>query len=335
MAERNKAFVAEHLAKMNIRLSYQVSTTVTKDGQVTVGVHGSRTSYFANMFPPGGWPIHIAATATPMGMVPLCVLNSGVAKGDQLEMKDNARITAGGCLVHANGDIKVSNTGMLAAALIQSAGLATGRVVPTAQQSAPTIDDPFAGMSVKTPPGLCVPLDMLFAIGFHTLAPGTHCGRYKVEKDTTLKLLPGEHFFKGKLELTKNAILQGNDVVLVFDKDSDFNFADQSSVDLTGRKSGTYAGFVIATTRENTRAFAISSDSARQLLGTIYIPSATLEVTGMGSKIADQSAWTVIVAKDIKMTGSPNLVINSNYAAAEVPVPTGVGPSSTGARLSY
>jgi len=67
--------------------------------------------------------------------------------------------------------------------------------------------------------------------------------------------------------------------------------------------------------------FTISSDAARQLLGTIYIPSATLAVTGTSNRVADQSAWTVIVAKSIQLTGSPNLVINHNYGRLLRPGP--------------
>ena len=51
-------------------------------------------------------------------------------------------------------------------------------------------------------------------------------------------------------------------------------------------------------------------------------------MTGEGNKVADQSPWTVIVAKSIKMTGSPNLVLNSRYDDSGVPVPGGVGPNN-------
>ncbi len=89
------------------------------------------------------------------------------------------------------------------------------------------------------------------------------------------------------------------------------------------------AGFVIATTRENDHTFDISTSAARELLGTIYIPSAKLLIDGGSSKVADESAWTVIVAKALEMHGSPNLVVNANYAGSPTPVPAGVGPSSS------
>ena len=155
-----------------------------------------------------------------------------------------------------------------------------------------------------------------------------------MHKNATALLLPGNHYFmKGVLSLQQNATLQGSDVVLIFDNQSYFQFQDSSQIKLQGRQSGPYAGFVIATTPSNTNTFQISSDSARTLLGTIYIPNALLSVSGGSTNVADQSDWTVIIAKGLVLSGSPNLVINSNYAASAVPVPSGIGPSPTGSRL--
>jgi hypothetical protein len=150
-----------------------------------------------------------------------------------------------------------------------------------------------------------------------------------------MQLQPGTHYFKGgTLTIKDNAVLQGSGVTLIFDKDATFNFTDTSSIDLTGAKTGTYAGFVILTTRDNTNAFSISSNNARRLEGAVYIPSATLNVTGTSDNVADQSAWTVVVAKSLQLTGSPNLVINANYASSSVPAPAGVGPNYVSGKVS-
>jgi hypothetical protein len=141
-----------------------------------------------------------------------------------------------------------------------------------------------------------------------------------------LELAPGEHYFaKGQLQLQGDATLTGSDVALIFDKQSHFDFTQQATVNLSGRTSGPYAGFVVATTRRNTGTFNISATSAEKLEGTIYIPAATLQVQGVSNKVAQQSAWTVVVAQSIQLNGSANLVINSNYATSSVPVPDGVG----------
>jgi len=43
--------------------------------------------------------------------------------------------------------------------------------------------------------------------------------------------------------------------------------------------------------------------------------------------VADESAYTAIVAKKFSMTGSPTLVLNTDYAATDIPTPDGIGPT--------
>ncbi len=311
-----------------------VTTTIgASNGSVTVVIAGKRPSFFANMLPPGGWAISTSATASTLGQLPLCVLSSGTGSPSSLLVQNQSLLTATNCLVQSNGDIQVDSGGQLAAGLAQAAGTATGPITPAPQTGAPAISDPFATMSMTAPLlGLCSPLDLVYDVGVNLVLPGTHCGNFTVRKGATVILLPGEHYFtKGNLVMEDNSTLSGSNVVLVFNTGSSFQFNDTSNITLTGRQSGTYAGFVVATTRANTNTFSISSTSARKLEGTIYVPDATLQITGTNDKVADQSAWTVIVAEAIDMVGSPNLVVNANYAASSVPVPAGVGSNySTG-----
>lgn len=307
-----------------------IASTDTTNRTVTVRLTGHRQSFFANLLPPGGWNLVAEATAQSLGEVPLCVLSYGVAGGYNIKLDGQSHLTAANCLVQSNGDINVANSAALNAGLAQAVGTAKGPITPAAQAGAPSIADPFASLNVSTPWNSCPPTPPVtyMATGNNVLAPGVHCGDINVQSGATLVLAPGEHYFvTGHLNLQGTAILMGNDVALIFDKSSNFTFADQATVTLTGRTSGTYAGFVIATTRQNTGNFNISATSAEKLEGTIYIPAATLHVDGTSNKVAQQSAWTVVVAQSIQLTGSANLIINSNYATSSVPVPGGVGAS--------
>lgn len=357
---RAKAYADIQLADLSNRFAYTVTTTPVDGGKgVTVTIAGKRSSFFGDLLPPGGWNIRTQATASAMGQVPLCVLTDGETGADRLDLKNNSQITAPNCMVHANADIAVTNTAWLQAGAIQTAGVASGRISPLAQTGAPVIKDPFTNLNLSPPLTTtqtttakaggpkgavssnltivtCNPVDIVFTVGVQTLAPGIHCGKFTVANSAILKLAAGEHYFvKGELRAKNSSSLQGDDVVLVFDATSRFVFSDKAAITLGGRKSGALAGFVLATTRQNIGIFEISTDSARQLLGTIYVPSATLQVTGVGNRISDQSAWTVVVAKTIKMTGSPNLVINANYAGSSVPAPVGVGSRSVNVSLTH
>jgi len=314
--------------------SVTVTATVSSDNSsVTVVVAGHRNSFFGNLLPPGGWTIQTQATASTIGVLPLCVLSSGAATNGNVALQSSSLLTASKCLVQSDANIAVDPTSSLAAGLAQASGTASGPITPAAQTGAPTIADPFASMSITAPLlGLCNPLDLVYDVGVNVLAPGTHCGNITVKQGAVVQLLPGVHYFTGgTLSMQDNSTLTGSNVTLVFNDNAAFAFTDSSTINLSGSQSGTYAGFVIVTTRNNTNTFVISSTSARNLEGTIYIPNATLQVTGSGNTVADQSAWTVIVAQGLQLSGSPNLVINANYAASQVPVPGGVGTNySTG-----
>jgi len=323
---RAEDFADQQLGDLVHKDSVTVATAVANDnGSVTVTITGRRSSFFGNLLPPGGWAMTARATAATLGQLPLCVLSSG--SGSDVQLDNTSQMTAGACLVQSNGNIAVDGSASLSAGLAQAAGTASGPISPSPQAGAPTISDPFASMSIHPPLlGLCNLLDLVYTVGVNVLTPGTHCGNITVRNGATVMLLPGEHYFThGQLQMRDNSTLTGSDVVMVFDNTSQFSFQDSSVVTLAGRRNGAYAGFVIATTRDNTNTFQISSTSARQLEGTIYIPSATLQVTGTANNVADQSAWTVVVAQAIHMTGSPRLTINANYAGSQVPVPSGVG----------
>jgi Flp pilus assembly protein TadG len=329
---RSQQYAMAQLGQISSQDQVTVTTTIAQDSSsVTVAIGGNRASFFGNMLPPGGWVLHTQATASSLGRVPLCVLASGASAAGDIQVENTSQMSAAKCLVQSNGDLTADAGANVAAALAQATGTASGPITPTPQTGAPAIADPFASMTMTAPLlGICLPLNL--TAGLNLLVPGTYCGPINVGANQTLNLLPGEYYFKNAtLNMSSNSGLKGSNVVLVFDDHSSFNFQDTSSITLSGAQSGSYAGFVIVTTRANTNTFTISSTNARQLEGAIYVPDATLQVTGTSDTVNDQAAWTVIVAQALQLTGSPNLVINANYAGSSVPVPAGVGSNySTG-----
>ena len=73
------------------------------------------------------------------------------------------------------------------------------------------------------------------------------------------------------------------------------------------------------------RVHKIESDDARKFLGTFYLSRGVLEVNTQ-KPVADDSAYTAIVARRLSLIGRPSLVLNADYAGTEIPVPEGVGP---------
>lgn len=282
----------------------------------------------------GDQKLTVHATAETLGSIPLCVLQTKVGKGG-IEVGDTSRVRATGCAVHANANIVVKGGAMITADKTQAVGSVSGPVSPAGNPGALRIPDPFADMPL-VPPTICEgkPETIKNEKGSLTyLAPGVHCEHFVIDKDATLVLQPGDHWFMDHLDAKENAIIKGDDVALIFGSTKKINFADRAQVQLGARKSGPYAGFLILTTRENVEEFTIGSDRVSKLLGTIYIPSAKLIVSTAGS-VAQDSAWSIIVAETLSLKKSPTLVINNNYVGSGVPVPEGVGPNRNAPRLS-
>ncbi len=79
---------------------------------------------------------------------------------------------------------------------------------------------------------------------------------------------------------------------------------------------------------EQGQLFGILSDDARVLTGTIYLPNGEL-VVDSDEAVADQSAYTAIVARNLTLYTGPNLVLNSDYDATDVPAAVGIDYNKT------
>ncbi|MFP5296984.1 MAG: TadE/TadG family type IV pilus assembly protein [Alphaproteobacteria bacterium] len=339
--ERADAFVRGQMGEWAEAPTYEASYEILDRGgqrAIRVLLRGHRTSFFANMLPPGGWNFIGDATASTAGLTPLCVLISGSNGAKLLNIKDSSQMKAPACLVHSNRDILVEG-GNITAASVQAVTTAGGSISPSASTGAAPIEDPFADLDLERDPALgalCSPMELANRVkvssGVHYVQAGRHCGGIEAYGAARVVLAPGEHFFlQGALVVKEDARLEGQDVVLFFDTMSKFDFTDRALVSLDGRKTGPYAGIVMGAMRDNRQDFVISADHVESLLGVIYVPSARLIVDG-DADVARDSAWTVIVAKEMQMKGAPSLFINANYDATDVPVPAGVGPRG-GARL--
>ena len=331
--ERSASFVAGQLSEWSdaptVVETYEI---VTQGGQrgIRVLLQANRQSFFVNMLPPGGWNFVGDATATSAGVVPLCVLNIANAGDRLLELASRSRIEAPECLVHSNHTITVKDRSEIQGEAVQAVGAASGNISPRAGTGAARIEDPFAGLPEDGPDGRCNAANINTTT--KRIRPGIHCA-FSINGNDTYVLEPGEHWFmNGALSVGGNATLTGEDVVLLIGEDGAIRFGGNGKVDLIGRKSGTYAGLVIAALPEHDEKITINSKRVERLEGAIYVPNAILEITGT-TDVARQSAWTVIVAASLMLTGSPNVFINADYGASDVPVPGGVGPRPGGSRL--
>ncbi|WP_298096669.1 pilus assembly protein TadG-related protein [Brevundimonas sp.] len=329
--ERAASFVAAELSQWpdapTVVGTYEVVERGAQRG-IRVLLRANRPSFFANMLPPGGWDFVGDATATSVGLVPLCVLNIATAGDRLLELATQSRIEAPQCLVHSNHTITVKDRSQMIGEAIQAVGSASGAIVPKAGTGAARIEDPFAKLPLDDPDGKCSTANVDRVN--KRIRPGLHCAISITGKDD-YTLEPGEHWFTdGALNVGGTATLRGEDVVLLIGEDGQINFRGNARINLTGRRTGPFAGIVIAALPEHDDLISINSSRVERLEGAIYVPNAILEIAG-NADVARQSAWTVIVAASLMLKGSPDVFINANYGDSDVPVPGGVGPNAGGA----
>ena len=239
---------------------------------------------------------------------------------------------------------------------------------PTPQTGCPVIEDPLkdrAAPPIGPCATLPFPLSLLNVLAMKTikqnmmLEPGTYCAGLHITDEAVVTLKPGVYVMKdGPLIVDKKATLIGEDVAFYFTgNNGGLVFDKKTTISLKAPVTGVMAGLLLSEDRgvvlpvdptalvdtllgdlisptppplaitKPVRIYRIISDNARTMLGTIYLPAGRLVIDAT-KPVADQSAYTVIVAQQINLYEGPNLVLNANYAGTSVPVPKGVGPIS-------
>jgi hypothetical protein len=287
------------------------------------------------LLPPGGWHFEALATAVSVGKTPLCIL--GIGKDAQnINILGTSHLLAPDCGIHSNGNISGVPGANIEGRRIQAMGTASGPLMtPAPGERAAEIFDPFVSMTFPSLNGCSLGNGQSRPItyedkGTHYLDPGIHCRPIIIKNLTTVVLRPGDHFFRKNVQLLHHGRLNGEDVFLFFDHGSDPLFGGTNArVNLIGRKSGPYAGMVMATIGGNSPNIILPGSNVERLLGVVYVRNGFLQVSGAGVA-AEDSAWTVIVAKQILTNGTARIRINADYDGSDVPVPNGVGPNAGG-----
>lgn len=334
--------IAESYAQRNMPgAAITARATAKEDTLVTVDLAMTLNSPLGQLFE-GEKTLTASATAEIYSGQNICVIAADLAEREPgLSLGDQAEIRAGECGIYSNStrefSVKVSGGGHIEANFICSAGGYTGS---DSSFSTPVttdclqIKDPLEDR-VFPPAPACDPA-MPNHIGHGesvNLAPGTYCGGLTIDGDASVWLAPGLYFFEGGPLIIKNeATVSGDNVGLFFeDQKSYFDLSDSAEISFSAPETGAMAGILVSARSpcpsvdrcNSYRTFSITSAKVRSLLGTIYLPLDDLMIdTTM--PISEEAAFTILIVDNLKMKQSPVLILNTDYAKTNVPVPLGL-----------
>lgn len=333
---------ASSLIRAQVGPDAVVSTEISSDRTaVTVRVSEGTKPIMGNLLP---LPDSVSATSTAkaVGSAKVCVIGLETAKPDTIAVRQTSALSAAQCSIFSNSTdangLHVQDSGTVRADVVCAAGSYTAQsaseVVPAPVTGCPQVTDPLASYPQPTFGG-CDYNNTNVSQGAVTLLPGVYCGGLHISKSAVATLSQGVYVISGgSLTVDGTSSITGNYVGFFLTNQATFTFAPGTTISLAAPKTGTLAGFLFFEDRSQTQVTDnIQSSGARQLLGTIYLPNSILKV-GAQQAVADVSAYTVIVAKQLQIEASSNLVLNVNYGATDVPVPKGVGPIGGKVRLA-
>jgi hypothetical protein len=212
----------------------------------------------------------------------------------------------------------------------------------------PRLKDPLSDRPAPSVDA-CTATNEVISGGSATLTPGVCCGGLKITGGTFVTLRPGVYVLKdGPLTIdaasrliANNAgfYLTGANTVLAID--------DTTTIRMLAPKSGPLAGILFFEDRAAPagQSHIMGSRNAQELLGTFYLSRNTLVVgyapTTAGTAISNcniapnfqgkcppanaalsaNSAWTIVIARQILVNSGVKLVLNSNYASSPVAPP--------------
>ena len=303
--------------------AFDVDATLSPTRSLGVEITATRTSFFGNLLPPGGFFTKVRAEAASMTQEPICVLGMG-GSGTNIDVRDSSRLTAE-CTAHSNMDMTVAAGARLTAMAAQAVGRASGPITPTGRSGAEVVQDPFSSRGLTIP--ACDEWEEITLSGayYYEASPGIYCGNFILTENMHVHMRPGTYYFvgassAGKLSLKLNARLPGSDVTLYFGN-SKLEVAPGARLDLKAPRTGADAGMLIVAARDNSKDFLFESSSIDRLEGVLYMPTARLVVRGSG-QLAEQSKWTITMVRQLKIEQSAHLVVNTDYAGSTVPRPS-------------
>ena len=250
-------------------------------------------------------------SATPSGEQRLAILALSVWKNGGLDVGGRARLHASGGDIWINSasrsGAKTSGEGTVVVDqpyLTKVVGLATGNgFSPPAVTGAASVEDPLSGYALPDTSSM----PQRTYNGGSTMQPGVYTDDVQLS-GAVVNLQPGIYVFRSGLKVMGESRLTGQGVTLINMPDAEgecgkFDFSGKANLSLSAPTSGPYRGMAIFQAPACVDVIKWSSDTVTALVGTLYAPSASLDISG--KSIFDVSQLIVDFLKssgDVRLT---------------------------------
>jgi Flp pilus assembly protein TadG len=259
----------------------------------------------------------------------ICILSSGANHALSVTGNSSISVQAGSIRVNSNSSsaLYLNGNAVVNAPDIELTGnySSTGGVTfsTSPQTGVPPIRNPLAGLPAPSISGPTYTASGPSS-GQTTMQPGIYTAAYTVNQ--TISMAPGIYVFEDGLNVGSSAVLTGNGVTLYFTcsgySQTDTQPCNSGSVmnslttsgsgsyNLTAPSSGNYQGVVLMQDPGNTASINMGGNSTDTVNGTIYAPSATLNVSGTASDGAT-TYNSIIVANSMSVSGNGTLNLDA------------------------
>jgi Flp pilus assembly protein TadG len=267
----------------------------------------------------------------------VCVLSLRQTSTKGVYLTGQSSIMARSCGVFSNSDhasaMQLEGSSSIYAKVTCAAGGVNrsggSTISPTEYTDCPVVPDPLAGRKAPDFVG-CDYTKMALTSGVHTLTPGVYCKGLSISGTAKVSFEPGVYIIDGgKLSFADQSSATGTDVgFYLAGSNGVLLCTDDATLRLSGRESGEMAGLLFFKDQAGGGSHRINCSNAKELVGTIYLPSSVLEIDPNASVAAD-SAFTAIIVYELRMGNNPTLVLNSDYGSVDVPLPEGANIDAT------
>ena len=331
-----------------------VATPSKEDAEVKIELSYKWTPFLAHIFDYRVTPIRVSATGALAGQSLTCIVGlmqpQRLAKSS-IHLDDRSVVEATDCAVFSNSvspyGLRADSSALMTAGSICSAGgvFTLGRkskaqFSPSPITDCPKIEDPL--LSRPAPSVSACKHTSLVVNTDTTLAPGVYCNGLTLSGNAKVKLSPGVYIIKdGPFVVRDTASLMGvNTTFFLTGEGSVLDFKADTTIDLAASETGPTAGilffedrnvphsfdfnpFFLSRLPKNVRVHTISSNNARNLLGTLYLSKSILLINS-DAPVADNSAYTAIITGRLWLQEGPTLTLNADFTNTRVPVPEGL-----------